>query len=228
MVTVSVGGIWSWLLWLGSSPSAHGPFGEAVPQNSVQQSLRRSRANGVPVRALWGGRQHCFSLASPATVRLLAGQPSLEAVIGLLEERIGAARSCPQSAAPRLTPYLVPLCDGWSCDPRPLQRAEPVFLQDLRQNLWIRRRLVGLDRRCDLLVDRSDRLVERVDLTDERAKRHAYAVGKQDLAVLVEAAGGQALQVVCVLRALRGDDADIGQVTAQRVEKRGALTGELR
>ena len=29
-----------------------------------------------------------------ATLRLLAGQPSLEAVIGLLEERIGAARSC--------------------------------------------------------------------------------------------------------------------------------------
>jgi transposase-like protein len=33
-----------------------------------------------------------------ATVRLLAGQPSLEAVIGLLEERIGAARSCPHCA----------------------------------------------------------------------------------------------------------------------------------
>ncbi|MFZ3585545.1 IS1595 family transposase, partial [Loktanella sp. DJP18] len=34
-----------------------------------------------------------------ATVRLLAGQPSLEAVIGLLEERIGTARSCPHCAA---------------------------------------------------------------------------------------------------------------------------------
>ena len=34
-----------------------------------------------------------------ATVRLLAGQPSLEAVVGLLEERIGTARSCPHCAA---------------------------------------------------------------------------------------------------------------------------------
>ena len=32
------------------------------------------------------------------TARLLAGQPSLEAVIGLLEERIGAARGCPHCA----------------------------------------------------------------------------------------------------------------------------------
>ena len=34
-----------------------------------------------------------------ATVRLLGGQPSLEAVIGLLEERIGTARRCPHCAA---------------------------------------------------------------------------------------------------------------------------------
>jgi transposase-like protein len=34
-----------------------------------------------------------------ATVRLLAGQPSLEAVIGLLEERIGTERSCPHCSA---------------------------------------------------------------------------------------------------------------------------------
>jgi transposase-like protein len=34
-----------------------------------------------------------------ATARLLAGQPSLEAVIGLLEERIGAKRGCPHCAA---------------------------------------------------------------------------------------------------------------------------------
>ena len=33
------------------------------------------------------------------TARLLAGQPSLEAVIGLLEERIGAERGCPHCAA---------------------------------------------------------------------------------------------------------------------------------
>lgn len=32
------------------------------------------------------------------TARLLAGQPSLEAVIGLLEERIGAERGCPHCA----------------------------------------------------------------------------------------------------------------------------------
>jgi len=34
-----------------------------------------------------------------ATVRLLAGQPSPEAVIGLPEERIGTARGCPHCAA---------------------------------------------------------------------------------------------------------------------------------
>ena len=45
--------------------------------------------------------------------------------------------------------------------------------------------LIGLDRRCDLLVDRSDRLVEPVDLADERTKRDAYAIGDHDLAVLV-------------------------------------------
>jgi len=33
------------------------------------------------------------------TARLLAGQPSLEAVICLLEERIGAGRGCPHCAA---------------------------------------------------------------------------------------------------------------------------------
>ena len=31
--------------------------------------------------------------------RALAGQPSLEAVVGLLEERIGAERRCPHCAA---------------------------------------------------------------------------------------------------------------------------------
>jgi hypothetical protein len=45
-------------------------------------------------------------------------------------------------------------------------------------------------------------------LTDERAKRDAYAVGKQDLAALVEAVDGQALQVIGVVRALWRDDAD--------------------
>ena len=37
--------------------------------------------------------------------------------------------------------------------------------------------LVGLDRRCELLVDRSDRLVERINLADKRTKRYADAVG---------------------------------------------------
>jgi hypothetical protein len=40
--------------------------------------------------------------------------------------------------------------------------------------------LVGLGRCCDLLVYRCHRLVERVDFTDERVKRHVYAIWKQD------------------------------------------------
>jgi hypothetical protein len=35
--------------------------------------------------------------------------------------------------------------------------------------------LVGLDRHCDLVFDRSDRLVERVDLRDQRPERDAHA-----------------------------------------------------
>src|ERR1700722_12791226 len=45
---------------------------------------------------------------------------------------------------------------------------------------------VRLDRRGDLPVERSYRLVERVDLADERTKRHADAIGGDDLAILVE------------------------------------------
>src|SRR5271165_3366037 len=71
--------------------------------------------------------------------------------------------------------------------------------------------LVGLDRRCDLPVDRSDRLVEGVDLADERTKRDAHAIGDHDLAVVVEAVGGHALQVIGVLRTLRRDDADLAK-----------------
>ena len=52
--------------------------------------------------------------------------------------------------------------------------------------------LVGLDRRCELLVDRSDGLIERIDLADKRTKCPADAVGDQDLAVLVEAVGRHA------------------------------------
>ena len=85
-------------------------------------------------------------------------------------------------------------------------------------------RLVGLDRRCDLPVERSDRLVERIDLTDERTKRGAHAIGDHDLAVVIEAVGGHALEVIGVLAALRRDDADLGHVAAQRVEQRSALT----
>ena len=39
--------------------------------------------------------------------------------------------------------------------------------------------------RRPLLVDRSDRLFECVDLADERTKRDAYAIGDHELAVLV-------------------------------------------
>jgi hypothetical protein len=46
--------------------------------------------------------------------------------------------------------------------------------------------LVGLDRRRELLVDRSNRLVECVNLTDERTKRAAHAIGNHNLAILVE------------------------------------------
>src|SRR5580700_3077566 len=56
--------------------------------------------------------------------------------------------------------------------------------------------LIGLDRRCDLLVDRSDRLVERINLADKRTKRHPDAVGNYDLAVRVKAVDGQALEVI--------------------------------
>ncbi len=83
-----------------------------------------------------------------------------------------------------------------------------------------------MTRRCDLPVDRSDRLVEGVDLADERTKRDAHAIGDHDLAVVVEAVGGHALQVIGVLRTLRRDDADLGQMAAQRIERRRALAGE--
>ena len=78
----------------------------------------------------------------------------------------------------------------------------------------------------ELSVDRCDRLVERVDLTDERTKRRAHAVGDHDLAVVVVAVGGEALQVIGVMRALRRDDADLGEMPAQGVDERSALAGE--
>src|SRR5271165_6004340 len=60
-------------------------------------------------------------------------------------------------------------------------------------------------------------------MADERPKRDAHAIGNQGLAVFVEAIGGKALQVIGVVRALRRDDADLGQMPAQGVERRCAL-----
>src|SRR5271168_1456386 len=87
-------------------------------------------------------------------------------------------------------------------------------------------RLVRLDRRRKLAVDRSDRLVERVYLTDQRTKRDAHAIGDDDLAILVETVGSHALQAIGMLRALRRDEADLGKMTAQSIERRRTLAGE--
>src|SRR5450432_2265215 len=57
-------------------------------------------------------------------------------------------------------------------------------------------RLVRLDRRRKLLVDRSDCLIQRVDLPDKRTKCAAHAIGDDDLAILVEAVGSHALQAI--------------------------------
>ena len=46
--------------------------------------------------------------------------------------------------------------------------------------------LVRFDRRRKLPVDRSDRLIERVDLADKRTKCAAHAIGDHDLAILVK------------------------------------------
>src|SRR5271169_2752288 len=55
--------------------------------------------------------------------------------------------------------------------------------------------LVRLYRRRKLAVDRSDRLVERVYVTDKRTKRDAHAIGDDDLAFLAETVGSHALQL---------------------------------
>ena len=73
-------------------------------------------------------------------------------------------------------------------------------------------RLVRLDRRRKLPVDHSDRLVERVYVTDKRTKRAAHAIGDDDLAILVETVGSHALQAMGMVRALRRDEADLGQM----------------
>ena len=87
-------------------------------------------------------------------------------------------------------------------------------------------RVVGLDRRRELLVDRSDRLVERVDLTDERTKRRAHAIGDHDLAVVVEAVGRQALEAVGVCAPCGATTPISARWPAQGVEKRRALAGQ--
>jgi hypothetical protein len=57
--------------------------------------------------------------------RALAEQPSLEAVVCLLEERIGAERRCPHCRSGK---------GGYS---RPSQRIAAVFLPGLRQDLQL-------------------------------------------------------------------------------------------
>jgi hypothetical protein len=86
-------------------------------------------------------------------------------------------------------------------------------------------RLIRLDRRRKLFVDRSDRLIQRVDLADKRTKCAAHAIGDDDLAILVEAVGSHALQAIGMLRALRRDEADLGQMARKAIERRRALAG---
>src|ERR1700722_1546498 len=87
-------------------------------------------------------------------------------------------------------------------------------------------RLVRLDRRRKLPVDPSGGLIERVDLADKRTKCAAHAIGDHDLAILVETVAGHALQAIGMVRALRRDEADLGQMAAQSIERRRALASE--
>ena len=58
-------------------------------------------------------------------------------------------------------------------------------------------------------------------------KRYADAVGDQNLAVLVDDRSiGEALQIIGVLHALRPNDADLGEMAAQTVERRRTLARE--
>src|ERR1700730_8489342 len=72
-------------------------------------------------------------------------------------------------------------------------------------------RLVRLDRRRKLPVDRSDGLIQRVNLADKRTKCAAHAIGDHDLAILVETVGRHALQAIGMAPALRRREADTGQ-----------------
>ena len=67
-----------------------------------------------------------------------------------------------------------------------------------------------------LPVDRSDGLIERVDLADKRTKCAAHAIGDDDLAILVETVDSHALQAIGMLRALRRDKADLGQMASAK------------
>src|SRR6202046_4878832 len=64
--------------------------------------------------------------------------------------------------------------------------------------------LVRFDRRRKLPVDRSDCLIERVDLADKRTKGAAHAIGDHDLAILVETVGSHALQSIGMAHAPYG------------------------
>jgi hypothetical protein len=55
--------------------------------------------------------------------------------------------------------------------------------------------------------------------------RRARNRGRQ-LAILVETLGSHALQAIGMVRALRRDEADLGQTAAQSIERRRALAGE--
>jgi hypothetical protein len=103
----------------------------------------------------------------------------------------------------------------------------PAFSMSTYCSVWASKpKVIGLDRRRKLPVDRSDGLIQHVDLADKRTKCAAHAIGNHDLAILVETVGSHALQVIGLVRALRCDEADLGQTAAQSIERRRALAGE--
>ena len=87
--------------------------------------------------------------------------------------------------------------------------------------------LVGLDRLDELVVNRRDRLIQRVDLSRQRRERNANVLGNHDLTVFVRAVGQHPLQPIGVLGALGRHHPDLAQMPAQRIEQRRALTDKL-
>ena len=75
--------------------------------------------------------------------------------------------------------------------------------------------LVGLDRLCDLFVAGSDRLVERVDWATSVRSASRTQSGPQSRHIR-RSRRQPALQIIGMLRALRRDDADLGQMAAQK------------